>query len=138
MSLSFIDEMQMSLHKLLSETPEIRLVVDRIYITTQQDAKYPFLLINIVQINNISKIRQKIYEVDFEISIFTREKNSKILTILVDNITEIIIKTPAQLKNHIIIGINYNNIIFQKAHDLITTKVTINFKILIKHMNEII
>ncbi len=132
MSLNFIEELQIVLHQLLSGDENIRLSVDRIYISVIQDAKYPFLLINISKANNISKSMQKIYEVDFSISIFAREKSQKIVTKLANNITRVINPASCHLNGYVIAGINHTSINCERANDLISYKLIINFKALIK------
>ncbi|MDR0774304.1 MAG: hypothetical protein LBE72_03210 [Rickettsia sp.] len=61
MSVNFIHDFHMTIYKLLSNDQDIRLSVDRIYISVVQDAKYPFLLINILKVENISRLNQNIY-----------------------------------------------------------------------------
>ncbi len=136
MSLNFIQDFQQSLYKLLSGDSEIRLSVDRIYLSVVQDAKYPFLLINILKIENISKIMQDIYSIDFEICAFARDKNRAILSALADKIINRLIgDTLGQtsfMGNYSIASIKACNLSFSGSLDLITTKLTINYKALLK------
>jgi hypothetical protein len=97
-----------------------------------QDAKYPFLLINIVKVENKTLFSRGIYEVDFEISVFARDKSQLILIKLADLI---IIRLDIKFfitENYIIAGLKAAQIDFQKSQDLVTTKLLISYKALIK------
>lgn len=132
MSVNFIQDFQMTIYRLLSGDSDIRLSVDRIYLAVVQDAKYPFLLINILRADNISRVAQYIYQVDFEIVVFAREKNQGLLTSLADKITNKLTEKSCVLHNYIVAGIKACSMNFQRSNDLITTKLTINCKALIK------
>jgi hypothetical protein len=120
------------LYKLLSADRDIRLSVDKIYLSVIQDAKYPFILINILQIENLSKLAQDIYQLEFEISAFARDKNHGLLNILVDRITNILTSEACKLQNHVVAGLKLCNINFQRSSDLITNKLVINYQALLK------
>lgn len=132
MTVNFIQDFQMTIYKLLSGDSDIRLSVDRIYLSVVQDAKYPFLLINIVKAENISKVIQDIYQVDFEIIAFARDKHQGLLTSLADKITNKLTEKSFILQNYIVAGIKACSMNFQRSNDLITTKLTINCKALLK------
>lgn len=132
MSLNFIHYFQIMIYKLLNEEEGIMLNVDRIYLSIVQDAKYPFLLINILKATNISEVRQRIYEVEFEICAFAREKKYTILTPLADIISRKLVPQSCKLPDSMVAGLKISNLEFQKSSDLVTSKLTINFKALIK------
>ncbi len=50
----FIYNLQLSLYKLLINNNEIKTKINKIHFSVVQDAKYPFLLVNILNVNNIS------------------------------------------------------------------------------------
>ncbi|XVN43251.1 MAG: hypothetical protein RCG15_02940 [Candidatus Rickettsia vulgarisii] len=130
MSRNFINDFQQTIYRLLSGDDEIRLSIDKIYLSVVQDAKYPFLLINILNIKNISQYIQDIYEINFEICVFARDKNSVILTSLADKITNKLITYSSDRYN--IASIKACNINFSRSADLITSKLTVNYKALLK------
>ncbi|MCC8399482.1 MAG: hypothetical protein LN563_02775 [Rickettsia endosymbiont of Platyusa sonomae] len=132
MSVNFIHDFHMSIYNLLSREPDIRLSVDRIYISVVQDAKYPFLLVNILKVENISRLGQDIYQVEFEISAFARDKNQGLLTLLAEKITNKLTANSCILQDYIVAGMKACNINFQRSSDLITTKLTIDYKALLK------
>ncbi len=132
MSVNFIHDFHMTIYKLLSNDQDIRLSVDRIYISVVQDAKYPCLLINILKVENISRLDQNIYEVEFEISAFARDKNQGLLTLLAEKITNKLTANACILQDYIVASMKACNINFQRSSDLITTKLTIDYKALLK------
>ncbi|WP_417904753.1 Rpn family recombination-promoting nuclease/putative transposase [Candidatus Tisiphia endosymbiont of Micropterix aruncella] len=132
MSVNFIHDFHMTIYKLLSSDQDIRLSVDRIYISVVQDAKYPFLLINILKVENISRLDQNIYEVEFEISAFARDKNQGLLTLVAEKITNKLTANACILQDYIVASMKACNINFQRSSDLITTKLTIDYKALLK------
>lgn len=132
MSLNFIHNFQQTIYRLLSGDDEIRLNIDKIYLSVVQDAKYPFVLINILNIENISQYAQDIYEVMFEICVFARDKNSVILTNLADKITNKLVANHYLSDSYYVASIKAANINFSRSADLITSKLTINYKALLK------
>jgi len=131
-SFSYIQNFQMNIYRLLADDVEIKQKIDKIYLSAVQDAKYPFLLINIVKVENKTLFSRGIYEVDFEISVFARDKSQLILIKLADLI---IIRLDIKFfitENYIIAGLKAAQIDFQKSQDLVTTKLLIPYKALIK------
>jgi hypothetical protein len=132
MSMNFIYDLQVKLHQLLSSDEEISREVDRIYLSIVQDAKYPFLLINILKAEDTSKSIYPIYDVEFEICAFARDKNQGVLISLADKITNKLNLSTSQLKDYIIAGMRIVGITFNSSQDLVTSKLTMNYKALIK------
>ena len=55
----FIYNLQLSLYKLLINDNDIKTKINKIYFPVVQDTKCPFLLVNILNVNNISTNVQK-------------------------------------------------------------------------------
>lgn len=132
MALDFIHNFQTHLYRTLCEDEQIRLSVDNIYLSVTQDAKYPFLLINIIKIKDLSQFTSKIYEVEFEICAFARDKSQKILAPLADKIVTKLTAENCKIIGYAVAGIKTGAINFQRGHDLLTTKLSINYVALIK------
>jgi len=132
MSVNFIHDFHVTIYKILSSDQDIRLSVDKIYITVVQDAKYPFLLINILKADNLSKFNQDIYEVEFEICAFARDKNQGLLSALSNNIITKLSKNSFVTQGYMVAALKACSINFQRSSDLITTKLLINYKALLK------
>lgn len=132
MSFNFIHDFQLKIYEQLSTEQEIRLKVEGIYLSVVQDAAYPFLLINILKIHNLSKFTAAIYNIEFEICAFARDKNQGMLASLADKITSKITAESCNFGNYLIAGIKAKEINFQRSQDLITTKMSIYYSTLIK------
>jgi hypothetical protein len=131
MSFSIIYNFQRKIYDLLSNSPEIKLAINKIYLSPVQDAKYPFLLINIlkVKIETISLI--EIYEIEFEICIFVKDKNQALFGKLVNEISKILCSSWG-VENYIIAGLRASEASFQTGQDLITSKLSVNYNALLK------
>lgn len=134
MSLQFVYQFQAKIYEHLSGNPEIRGAVSGIYLSVQQDAKHPFILINILKVGDISKHGVDIYEVDFEVCIFAREKAQEFLLKMASDIV-------ATLKPELLSGAEYNvlsikedGLEFVRGHDLLTNKASISYKALLQSL----
>lgn len=132
MSLQFIYQFQAKLYEVLSREHSIRSAVTGIYLSVQQDAKYPFIMLSILEANDISKHGVDMYEVNFEVCIFVREKAQEFLLKTASNIV-------ASLKPGLLIGGEYSvlsmkdvGLEFVRGHDLLTNKALINYKALLQ------
>ncbi|MGI4752999.1 MAG: hypothetical protein ACRYE8_04680 [Janthinobacterium lividum] len=124
----FIYNFQLSLYKLLINDNDIKTKVNRIYFSIVQDAKYPFLLINILNVNDISTRVQNIMQLEFEICIFTNDKNRNMGLKLASEIED-------KIKYHSfenVAGIKANKIEFQASKDLVSNKLVMNYQTLLK------
>lgn len=132
MSLQFIYQFQAKMYELLSNNQNVRNAVSGIYLSIQQDAKYPFILINILKISDISKHDVNIYEVDFEVCIFAREKAQEFLLKMASDVV-------SSLKSEFLGGVEYrvlsikeSGLEFVRGHDLLANKASINYKTLLQ------
>ncbi|WP_253308566.1 MULTISPECIES: hypothetical protein [unclassified Rickettsia] len=127
-----IGDFQLSLYKLLANEDEIRQSIDQIYLSIMQDAKYPFLLINMLNVDNMANLKQNISRIEFEICIFANDKNRNISLELADKIINKIAVYSFELQNYILAGIKAGNMKFKDSNDLISTKLIINYQALLK------
>ena len=124
----FIYNFQLSLYKLLINDNEIKTKINKIYFSVVQDAKCPFLLVNILNVNNISTNVQNIIQLEFEICIFTNDKNRNMALNLASKISDKIVHH--SFEN--VAGIKANKIEFQTSKDLVSNKLVMNYKTLLK------
>ena len=134
MAFNFVQDFKIQIYDILSNCANIRSNVDRIYIGPVQDAKYPFLLINLNHVIDHSKFDNGIYSVEFEICIFIRDKVQSGLTLLLHEITQILVAPKFKLANYVVAGLRSGEVKFDQATDLISTKLSIKFKALIKEV----
>ncbi|WP_395477204.1 hypothetical protein [Rickettsia endosymbiont of Pantilius tunicatus] len=116
------------MYKLLINDNDIKTKVNKIYFSIVQDAKYPFLLINILNVNDISTKVQNIVQLEFEICIFTNDKNRNMALKLASAIED-------KIKHYSfenVAGIKANKIEFQTSKDLVSNKLVMNYQTLLK------
>lgn len=132
MSINVLQAFQTSIYQLLSTDTDIRSIIDRIYTSVVQDARYPFLLINIPKVENYSRASQCIYSVELETSVFIKDTSRNILINLADKIISILQVHCFLLEGNIVAGLKHKEIIIQHSQDLVTTKLSISYNVLLK------
>ena len=130
MSLDFIYTFKLKILAALETLLETH--VKKIYISVVQDGNYPFILINFIKVDNYSSPIQAIYLLEFEICIFSREQNKKILLNISDLISNLLSVDTLKIPCYIIAGLKLNDLFFDEARDLIHNKLTMSYKSMIK------
>lgn len=128
MSLTFIQEFQSEIYKCLNSSAIIASIIRKIYIGPVHNTKPPFISINIIRAEDKSFCLKKLYNIDFNISIFTKDKNYNQLLILSDVVTQELEKLKDIIGNYCVLGIKANKIDFVTAKDLVIHKADINYK----------
>ncbi len=138
MALNYINDFQTSLYRQLTEDEGISSMVDKIYLSIKQDAKYPFLLISILKAQDLSQTiastNYKMYQIEFEIAVFTRDKNQGILTNIADKINSNLTAKNARVADYIVAGIKTSDLAFSSANDLLTSKLALTYHALLKQI----
>lgn len=132
MSLVFISQFQEKLYKILKQNELIKNMNVAVYFALQQDAKYPFIMINMLQSLNLSKLAIERYELDFEICIFVRDKAQDLLLKIASEVMKIITIEALASEQYNLVAINYNTSEWVRGQDLLTTKLVINYKALLQ------
>lgn len=132
MSLSFISVLQEKLYEVLKRHELFRLMNIGVYFAVQQDAKYPFILINILKSSNLSNASVERYEVDFELCIFVRGKGQDTLLKIGNAITNLLKVENLSSEHYHLIGINNKFSEWVRGQDLMTMKLVINYKALLR------
>lgn len=132
MSLSFIYAFQSKLYEVIKNNEIINSVINGVFISTQRDEKYPFILINILKITNLMNFAVENYEVDFQICIFSKEKTQDLLFKIISEISEILVEENLSLENYKVIAINHNITELIRGQEFSATKTIINYKALIQ------
>ncbi|MBP7190056.1 MAG: hypothetical protein KA998_02275 [Rickettsiaceae bacterium] len=132
MTLSFINLFQNSLYELLKTSQIFYDAGIDLYISPQQDRKCPFILINILKVENMSIKTLKKYMIDFQICIFTKDKKQDFLFKIAEEISNLLNCENLRNNRYDVIGTNFSDIEFTSGHDSVTKKVTINYKSLIQ------
>lgn len=132
MSFVFIHSFQNQLYHLLIQNPEIKKLINSIYIGVVQDGKKPFLLIKINNAEDLSRHNEPIYSVEFQILAYAHDNNHKLLVKLADLVVSTLDVANSNFAEYSIAAIKAKNLQFEKAKDLATNKLSINYKVLIK------
>lgn len=122
----------MHIFQTLSNNNDVRTNIDKIYLSTPHDAKYPFLVINTINSINLSQNNVVIYDVSLEISIFTRDKTQYATMHIADKVSNAFNDIYNNFSDYIIAGIKLREIKFEKAKDLISNKASMFYKVIIK------
>lgn len=128
MSLQSIGELQKSIYALLQKDQNIRQMVAGIYLSVQQDAKYPFILITMLALNDISKFHKTIYEIDFEIEIFLRDALNLTGLKISDHLETLILNSIFTIGDISLLSIRKTSVKWVRANDIHSSKIIMHFK----------
>ncbi|MGV2432260.1 MAG UNVERIFIED_CONTAM: hypothetical protein LVQ98_02530 [Rickettsiaceae bacterium] len=70
MALKTIGKFQREIYRVLDESRILKTQISSIYLSNAKDAKYPFILINLLKLDDLSKHTRFSYELEFEICHF--------------------------------------------------------------------
>ena len=130
MSLDFIHTFQLKILNNLETL--VREHVNQVYISVIEDGNYPFISINLVKLENYSKALQFIYLLEFEICIFSKDKNKKSLINISKLVEQLLLPDNLKIPSYIVAGIKLNQLVFSEARDLVHNKLTMFYKTMIK------
>lgn len=128
MSLKFISHFQRHLYAELKNAPLVANRLLAIYLAIQQDAKYPFALLSLNHVTNESKFNAKLYQIEFDISLYSRDKSQEQLLYLADEITLILAHNIKPLADYEITSLRHISASWERGHDLITNKLTLAYQ----------
>lgn len=104
-----------------------------IHINLQKDAKYPFILMQLEKLVNLSGLRFEQHQVEFSISIYIRSNEQERLTNIIEKIDQHLVSN--ELKT-LIISIRKLDCQWVNGHDLLSTKLSVRYKALLQHKEE--
>ncbi len=99
-----------------------------VYLSVQQDAKYPFILVSLVSLRDLSKYTKKIYEIDFEIALFARDRVQEPILKIADHISYLMESHSIGVADAKIISIRKNSIEWARGQDSISMKLVMKYK----------
>lgn len=132
MSLNFIYRFQLNLHQALLDSVKLKDQIKEIYLSTVQDGNYPFILINVIKVDDKSKANISIYGLEFEVCIFSRDKNKKKLLLISELVEEALTPKNLGFGEYSIAGIKLNDLSFDEARDLVHNKLTMRYRGMLK------
>lgn len=127
MSLQFIGLFQKSLYEILNTDAELKNMIPQIYISVQQDAKYPFILLSFLHLNDVSKYSKKIYEMEFEISIFTRDKLQENTLRVAEHISKLIREKSIGVGEGNLVSLSRNSLEWVRGNEITSGKMVMKY-----------
>jgi hypothetical protein len=131
MAIASVALFKLNIYEILAKSEELSKQIKQIYFSVAQNAEYPFLLINILEIQDLSKFDRPIYEVKFEICVYAKDKATVVLCAIADCVIDVLAKLHNFQTEYIISGMRASNLSFEQSQDLVSTKMSINFNALI-------
>jgi hypothetical protein len=129
MSIEVIYNLQRALASLLNSKKTS--LLKGVYFSPQQDPKFPYLLFN--RFKSLHQVMHNAdrYELYFEAMLFTRNMSAKDILPIIEIVIEIT-KDNFKIEECQIINFKHISTEISHGHDLITTKTSLEFKILIE------
>lgn len=128
MSLNFITSFQQEIYKVINDSAEIKASISTIKLGPAFEAQPPAIVIGLRNISNLSTPLKKLYEVDFHIEIYMKNKNYTMLSNMANIVVNHIEKMKKSASTYTIISTRSQKIDFTTAKDLVIHKGTIIFK----------
>ncbi len=102
-----------------------------IYLSVQQDAKQPFILLNLIKLDDLSKYNKFSYEVEFEICLFGKDKSQEKLLYIADHVVNLMKPSIIEMANYHIVALKFFRAEWVRGQDIATTKIITRYKTLI-------
>ena len=128
MSLQSIGHFQKAIYEMLKTDEQLAKMVAGIYLSVQQDAKYPFVLVSLISLQDVSKYSKKIYDIDFEIALFTRDRVQEPILKIADHISHLMESKPIGIAEANVISMRKNSIEWVRGQDGMTNKLVMKYK----------
>ena len=131
MPLKSVGNFQRKIYEVLSKDEKLQKDVSGIYLSVQQDAKHPFLLINLLKLEDLSKHNKFLYEIEFEICLFGKDKNQETLLHILDHIGNLMRPSIVAFANYHIIALKFYKAEWARGQDNLSIKIITKYKALI-------
>ncbi len=131
MSYDFINKFQHRLYELISSIDLVQKHIKKILFTSKQDEVFPVIFVQINNVRDLSKYNYEMFELDFDISIYWKDKNTELAVAIASDIKNTITAENCRFDKYIAAGISCNNLSIEQARDLVSSKLKLEFKTLI-------
>lgn len=131
MSYNFLNQFRIKLYKLISEIGLVKTHIKKILFSIKQNEIFPVIYIRINRVNDLSKYNYEMFEVDFDILIFLNDTNGELAFSIASEIKSTLKAVDCSFSNYIIAGISCQNLSMEQAKDLVSSKLTLEYKSLI-------
>ncbi|MDF2964991.1 MAG: hypothetical protein K0Q51_379 [Rickettsiaceae bacterium] len=130
--LDYIYKFKEMLYELIMQNEYLKTHTNGVFLNIQQDAKYPYILISDFKAKSISLHERNQYDAEFNITVFTRTPNPIELMKIGENIAKIVTRESFKSEYFNILNIKAGGFEISPGHDLITTKLVISYKMIIR------
>ena len=131
MSYNFINKFQQRLYELISSLDLVKQHIKKILFTSRQDELFPVIFVQVNNVSDLSKYDYELFEVDFDISIYWKNKNTELALSIASAIKNTLIPENCSFDKYITAGISCNNLSTEQAKDLVSSKLKLEYKTLI-------
>ena len=128
MSLQSIGHFQKAIYEMLKTDEQLTRLVMGVYLSVQQDAKYPFILVSLISLQDVSKYSKKIYDIDFEIALFTRDRVQEPILKIADHISHLMESQAIGIADANVVSMRKNAIEWVRGQDGLSSKLVIRYK----------
>ena len=132
MSLEPLKSFLNKVYGIIDEAEEIKDTVKGVYLSINPKPIYPFVFININKTLNVSNLVKYAYSIDFDVSLFFREKAPQKALTLANCIDSILKIENFAINEYKVLGLKKQDITLSKSQDAFTTKLSINYLGLIR------
>lgn len=131
MSIKSVGKFQRRIYETLSSDTNLSEKLSGIYLSAPRDAKYPFLLINLIRMSDLSKHIRFNYEIEFEISLIYKDNNQERILSVADYIIDAIDPNMQGLSEYQILALRFTDANWIRGSGTNSHKISLNFKALI-------
>ena len=128
MSLQSIGHFQKAIYETLKTDQRLMQMVAGVYLSVQQDAKYPFVLVSLISLQDMSKYSKKIYEIDFEIALFTRDRIQEPILKVAEHISNLMESQSVGIADANLVSMRKNTIEWVRGQDGMSSKLVMKYK----------
>lgn len=131
MGIKSVGKFQRRIYEILSGDPNLSTNLSGIFLSVPRDAKYPFLTINLLRMNDLSKHVRYKYEIEFEICLIGKDNNQERILSIADYVIDIINPNIQGLAEYQILALRFINADWIRGVCPNSTKISLKFKALI-------
>lgn len=131
MSYDFINKFQQRLHSLISDIDLVNQHIKKILFSSKQDEIFPVIFVQIDNVRDLSKYDYEMFQVDFDISIYWKDKNTELALAISSKIKEALTAENCKFDKYIAVGVSCHNLSIEQSKDLVSTKLKLEYKSLI-------
>lgn len=131
MSLDKIGIFQKDIYEILKSDNILNKELKSIYLNIKKDASLPYVLINLLKLRDLSIEGKHSYEIEFEILLFTKDKNQEKILKTANHILDLLAINNLSSDLYNTAGLKFINAEWSRGNDPNLTKISLIYKGLI-------